>query len=133
MVIARVVDLATGAITDALPSDTLEAGPASTGVARGEFNPAWQPDGDLTVASLNLDGGSAAVSVGSDGREVETQTTETIDLPLGWSPDGEALAVRSVEGETPYEAGPSYVEVITGAGRARLSDSSDLPIVGWME
>jgi hypothetical protein len=133
MVVARVVDLATGAIADALPIESLEAGPSSTGVARGEFNPAWQPDGDLTVAKLNLDGGSAAVSVGADGSNVEALSATSMDLPLGWSPDGGTLAVRSVEGETPFEAGASYVEVISGGGRARVSDSSDVTIVGWME
>ena len=133
MVIARVLDLSTGAIRDALASDALEAGPASTGVARGEFNPAWHPEGDLTVARLNLDGGSAAVSVGTEGSTIETSSVTSIDLPLGWSPDGGALAVRSVEGATPYEAGANHVEVITIAGRQRVSESSDVTIVGWMK
>jgi hypothetical protein len=132
MVVARVVDLATGTISDALVTDSLEAGPSSTGVARGEFNPAWQPDGDLTVAAMNLDGGSTAVSVGDDGRHIEARTGEAMDLPLGWSPDGGTLAVRSVEGETPFEAGASYVEVISDGVRERVSESSDVTIVGWM-
>jgi WD40 repeat protein len=132
MVVARVVDLATGAVVDALGEGSLEAGPSSTGVARGEFNPAWQPDGDLTVASMNLDGGSAAVSVGSGGTEVETQSSDSMDLPLNWSPDGGTLAVRSVDGETPFEAGASHVELISDGGRERISESSDVTIVGWM-
>jgi hypothetical protein len=133
MVVARVVDLATGVIADALQEASLEAGPSSTGVLRGEFNPAWQPDGDLTVASMNLDGGSAAVSVGDDGTQIEAQSGEAMDLPLGWSPDGVTLAVRSVEGETPFEAGASHVELIMEGGRERVSESSDVTIVGWME
>jgi hypothetical protein len=116
-----------------LSADDLEAGPASTGVARGEFNPAWHPEGDLTVGRLNLDGGSAAVSVGPAGNTVATLSVTSMDLPLGWSPDGSALAVRSVEGATPYEAGANRVEVITSAGRQRVSDSSDVTIVGWMK
>ena len=55
-----------------------------------------------------------------------------MDLPLGWSPDGGTLAVRSVEGETPFDAGASHVELITDGGRERVSESSDVTIVGWM-
>lgn len=130
-VVARVVDLATGAISDALPTDALAIGPPSTGVARGEFNPAWSPDGALTIAAMNLDGGSTAVSVGDTGLAELSESADQMDLPLEWSPDGAALAIRAVEGDTPYEAGASYVEIVTDTGRARISESSDVTIVGW--
>ncbi|MBI5288878.1 MAG: hypothetical protein HY873_07890 [Chloroflexi bacterium] len=133
MIVARVVDLATGAISDAISTSALEAGPPSTGVSRGEFNPAWTPDGDLTVAALNLDGGAGAVTMSDLGATEETQNTDSIDLPLGWSPDGRTLAVRAVEGETPFEAGASHVELVRDGERERISDSSDISIVGWTE
>ena len=62
----------------------------------------------------------------------ELRSVDTIDLPLGWSPDGETLAVRSVEGETPYEAGASRVELVRNGVRQRISDTSDVTIVGWL-
>ena len=133
MIVARVVDLATGAMSDAFAADALEAGPPSTGVARGEFNPAWAPNGELTVASMNLDGGAGAVTLSADGLAQETENAEGIDLPLGWSPDGGTLAVRAVEGETPFEAGASHVELVRAGSRERVSDSSDVTIVGWSE
>jgi hypothetical protein len=132
-VVARLLDLETGEITDALAPDTLEAGPPSTGVARGEFNPAWKDDGALTVASLNLDGGASAVTVAQSGIDTETSAADRMDLPLAWSPDETALVVRAVEGETPFEAGPSYVEIVSVDGRQRISDSSDITMVGWLE
>lgn len=132
-VVARVCDLATGAISDLIGAADLSAGPPSTGVARGEFNPTWQPDGDLTVAALNLDGGASALSLDGAGVTAETVRDDAIDLPLTWSPDGETLVVRSVEGETPYEAGASRVEVLQDGEREPVSDSSDVTIVGWTE
>jgi Tol biopolymer transport system component len=133
-IVARVVDLATGAISDALNADALAAGPPSTGVARGEFNPAWAPGGELTVASMNLDGGAGAVSVEDGVADALTSGVDGMDLPLSWSPDGAALAVRAVDGETPFDAGASYVEIVGADGeRERVSESSDLSIVGWTE
>jgi hypothetical protein len=132
-VIARVVDLATGEIGDALAANALAAGPPSTGVARGEFNPAWKPDGELTVASLNLDGGATAISVDGAGVTTEAVSGDAIDLPMGWSPDGETLVVRAVRGETPMEAGTSRLEVLQSGDRQRISESSDVTVVGWTE
>ncbi len=133
MVVARVVDLATREIRDALPGDVLEAGPPSTGVARGEFNPAWTPDGKITVSSMNLDGGAGAVTASDGGLTAETENAEGIDLPLAWSPDGKTLVLRAVDGETPFEAGASYLELVREDGRVRVSESSDVTIVGWTE
>lgn len=133
-VITRRIDLTTAAISDVIAPSSLDAGPPSTGVARGEFNPAWRRDGDLTVASLQLDGGSEAISIDDAGAIASqvTQNADGIDLPLGWSPDGETLVVRSVEGKTPFDAGRSYVELVRGDVRVRLSDSADVLIVGWL-
>ena len=131
-IVARTLILATGAIADALPASALASGPPSTGVARGEFSPAWAPGGGLTIAALNLDGGATAVSTADGDATAELRSVDTIDLPLGWSPDGETLAVRSVEGETPYEAGASRVELVRNGVRQRISDMSDVTIVGWL-
>jgi len=94
---------------------------------------AWAPNGELTVASMNLDGGAGAVTLSADGLAQETENAEGIDLPLGWSPDGGTLAVRALEGETPFEAGASHVELVREGSRERVSDSSDVTIVGWSE
>ncbi len=134
-VVARIVDLASGEIRDALAPGALEAGPPSTGVARGEFNPVWTPGGELTVASMHLDGGASAITSDQSGNlRPETAASETLDLPLEWSPEGRTLVVRSVEGETPFEAGASHVEIVSPDGdRERVSESSDITIVGWTE
>ncbi len=131
-IVARTVVLATGQIVDVLMPDMQAAGPSSTGLARGEFSPAWAPDGALTVAAMNLDGGATAVSTSGGEATAEIRATDRIDLPLGWSPDGESLAVRSVEGETPYEAGASRLELVRDGVREQVSDSSDVTIVGWL-
>ena len=109
-------------------------GRSATG-PRAEFNPAWAADGTLTIASLKPGGGSDAVSVDASGETASVAGSgDAIDLPLAWSPDGDKLAVRSVAGATPAEAGESHVELIDsgGGGRERVSESADVLIVGWL-
>lgn len=132
-VIARTLDLRTGIAADAVAPDALQAGPPSTGVARGELNPAWRSNGELTIASLNLDGGGNAVTVdATGGTSALTANSNSIDLPLGWSPDGTTLAVRAVDGKTPFDAGESHVELVRDGARDRVSESADVQIVGWL-
>lgn len=117
------IDLASGAISLALPGDDTQSA----------FNPAWRPDGKLSVGAVLTSGGGEAVSVAGGGApSAITQTADSMDLPLTWSPDGGELLVRVVEGKTPFEAGPSHVEIIDSNGdRAQASDSADVLVVGW--
>ena len=122
-VVTMTLDLATAVAAEAVAKS-----------AGAEFNPAWRPDGELTIASVDAQGGGA-VSVDATGAtEQITGNDGAIDLPLGWSPDGATLAVRTIEGATPFEAGESHLELVTQhGGRERISDSADVLIVGWME
>lgn len=122
-VVTMTLDLATGIAAEAVAG--------STGA---EFNPAWTPDGELTIASLDALGGSA-VSVDANGAtEQITGSDGAIDLPLGWSPDGATLAVRTIESAPANEDPESHIELVTqDGGRERISESADVLIVGWME
>ena len=74
---------------------------------------------------MSVDAAGATEAVASSG--------DGIDLPLGWSPKGDRLAVRSVEGAAPNEAGPSHVELVDkDGGRQRVSDNADVLIAGWL-
>lgn len=118
------LDVASGAISDAVARD-----------GGDEFNPAWRPDGALTVAALGDDGAAAlSVADGGGNSEVTPASTEEIDLPLTWSPDGEHLAVRAVDGTSAHDAGESHVVLVDAQGaRQRVSDAPDVLIVGWLE
>ena len=132
-VIARTFDLASGAMSDAIGASGLEVGPTAGDVARGEFNPAWRSDGTLTISSLKIDGGSDALAISRGGAASSLVTNGSgIDLPLGWSPDGVTLAVRSVDGKAPNEASASHVELLRDGARERISDNADVLIVGWL-
>jgi Tol biopolymer transport system component len=124
-VVAKTVDVATGVVSDAV------AGGDGT---KMELNPQWNVDGKLTIASVKPEGGSAAVSVDASGAtEAVASSSDGIDLPLGWSPKGDRLAVRAVEGATPNQPGPSHVELIDAdGGRQRVSENADVQIVGWL-
>ncbi len=133
-VITKTLALDTGAASEAVSPEALAVGPPSTGVARGELNPAWRPEGTLTIASLNLDGGGNAVSLDATGTtSAITKNNDGIDLPLDWAPDGAALAIRSLEGKTPFDASASHVELVRGGDRQRVSDNADVQIVGWLK
>ncbi|MEX2245390.1 MAG: hypothetical protein WEC75_01770 [Dehalococcoidia bacterium] len=124
-IVAMTLDVATGTAGEAVV-----AGRAG----RAEYNPEWSPGGELTIGSVDREGGGArAVDADGTARAV-TQQADGIDLPLGWSPDGSTLAVRAIEGVTPIDAGQSHVELVDEDGsRERVSDSSDVLIVGWLE
>lgn len=123
--VAKTLDIATGAIADPLPAAD----------AKAQTNPAWKGDHDLTLGAVKADGGGDAVDVQAGGGIAArvTDNSDTMDLPLAWSPDGAQLAVRSVEGATPFEAGKSHIDLVDANGnRARVSDSADAAVVGWM-
>jgi hypothetical protein len=120
------VDVATGVVAEAV---------ASSDGARQEFNPAWRNDGTLTIASVDDSGGDTVSIDGGGGATAQlSDNDDSIDLPLGWSPDGATLAVRAVDGPNAHSAGASRVELLdAGGGRVAVSDSPDVLIVGWLE
>jgi Tol biopolymer transport system component len=123
--VAKTLDIATGAINDALPSAD----------AKAQVNPTWKGDHDLTLGAVKPEGGGDAVEVraGAGVTARITDNSDTMDVPLAWSPDGARLAVRSVEGATPFEAGASHIDLVDAEGnRARVSDNPDVTVVGWM-
>jgi len=122
--VARVLDLASGAIADA----------PDPGDGSSQLAPAFAEDGTLAIGALRPQGGGTAVEVHGDGSaSTLTDTGADIDLPIAWSPDGSKLAVRSVEDATSYSAGPSHIDLVDAAGgRARVSDGADTLVVGWM-
>ncbi|MBF6599614.1 MAG: hypothetical protein IVW36_03780 [Dehalococcoidia bacterium] len=122
--VTRTLDLATGSTADALPS----------GAASAAFNPAWKPNGQLTVGALSAGGGAGAVEISRSGESTPlTQNAASMDVPLSWSPDGSALAVRSVQGTTPASAGAASLDLVDSRGnRRRVGDGTDVLVVGWL-
>jgi Tol biopolymer transport system component len=117
---AMTVDLATGAVTDAVPSDP----------AVGEMSPAFDSAGTLTIAELGAAGGGASNVDGAGTTATISDGATGFDLPLAWSPDNSSLAVRSVA----PDSGASYIELVAPGGqRERVSDRADVLIVGWLE
>jgi hypothetical protein len=129
--IAQVLNLSTGAVQ------------APLGEARSaQFNPIWEPGGALTVGRLDAAGGSLARLSVDDGGLATTAALLPLsggagagfDVPLSWSPDGLHLAVRSFEGASVSDPGPSRIVVLSANGeRHELSPVSDVVIAGWLE
>ncbi|MCH8009633.1 MAG: hypothetical protein IIC91_12300 [Chloroflexi bacterium] len=130
---ARVYDVASGAVQGAV-----------AGLSGPQFNPIWDPAGGLTVG--RAPSGEAAGSLvhvsanGSSDAAVALAGPAAgfpaigFYVPLWWSPDGAHLVVRSFEGSSTANPGPSYVIVMGPAGdRQQLSPLSDVLVIGWLE
>jgi Tol biopolymer transport system component len=122
--VTETLDIASGAATAAIPQSETSA----------QLNPAWKPGGELTVGAVKPQGGGDAVTVQSAGATAKlTQNANSMDLPLAWSPDGNELAVRSVQGKTPFDAGAAHLDLVDANGaRQRVSNSADVLVVGWL-
>ena len=115
-------------------SETITDATASPDPARAEYNPAWDGDGKLSIAAVKPDGGGDAIADAAGAAQQLTDNTDSIDLPLDWSPDSTQLAVRSVEGASEFDAGASHIDLVARDGsRQRVSDSPDVIVVGWTE
>jgi hypothetical protein len=102
------------------------------------FNPAWHPDGDrIAVGRSPEDGASPAAVVSlSEGELVEAAPGpgRGFDVPVGWSPDGAYLAVRSFEGSSSAQPGRERLVIVEiGKERAEVGDGGTLSFIGWVE
>lgn len=104
-----------------------------------QFNPLWERDGVLTVGRIDGDGapiGIAATDAGAGWQSAPLPRPtggSGFDVPISWSPDGTHLAVRSFQGSSTAEPGPSFVAVLSvSGGRQLLSPLSDVMIAGWL-
>jgi hypothetical protein len=110
-------------------SDTLDAG--------DHFNPVWHPDGQrIAVGRTPVDGPSAAALVSLTGGKLEEATPgpdQGFDVPMGWSPAGDYLAVRSFEGRSAVAPGREHLVIIElGKGRQTVADKGMLDFIGWL-
>ena len=130
---ARVYDVASGAVQGAV-----------AGLSGSQFNPIWDPSGGLTVGRApSGEAAGSLVHVSANGSPDAAVTLEGpaagfpaigFYVPLWWSPDGAHLVVRSFEGSSTANPGPSYVIVMGPAGdRQQLSPLSDVLVIGWLE
>jgi Tol biopolymer transport system component len=110
----------------------------SEGLDAGDhFNPLWHPDGErITVGRPPVDGASAAALVSLVGGELEEVTPgpdQGFDVPAGWSPEGDYLAVRSFEGSSAAQPGREHLVIIElGKGRQTVADKGNLEFIGWL-
>ncbi len=133
---AQVVDIAPG-------GEARAASPADPGAVLFEqFAPVWTPDGrgltvgieafpDITAAAVTLVIEAPAVS--DDLPEALPAPEQGFDAPLGWSPNGHHLAVRSFDGRDAAEPGrESFAVIAPGGGRATVVSETELIYIGWL-
>jgi len=128
---AFVAELVEGAKPQPLSdfSATLDAG--------DHFNPVWHPNGQrIAVGRTPVDGPSAAALVSLAGgklEEIAPGPDQGFDVPMGWSPAGDYLAVRSFEGSSAAQPGREHLVIIElGKGRQTVGDNGKLEFIGWL-
>ena len=125
---ARVYDTEGGAVQGSI-----------AGLSGSQFNPIWDPSGGLTVGrapSGETTGAliHVAANAVSDTAVVLAAPATGFDVPISWSPNGDHLVVRSFEGTSASDPGPSHVVVVSPAGiRQQLSPLSDVLVIGWLQ
>jgi Tol biopolymer transport system component len=132
--VVQVLDLATAAVQTPLGD-----------AAGAQFNPIWDRNETITVGRVSdseraalrfsVDGSARLTTSGSRAAGAPLPAPATgFDLPLSWSPNGAYLIVRTFEGASPADPGPSHVVAVDAAGQRRpLSPQSDVEIAGWLE
>ncbi len=120
---ARVIDLATGAVHDALEGVTREE---DVGVA-------WRPGGagTVTVGSVTLSGGRVVLV---DGQERTVTAREPgFDVPVAWSPDGRFLALRAFSGADTEHPGVEQPVLVDVEGRRQpVRGAGPIEFIGWL-
>jgi len=128
---AFVVELVEGAEPQPLSdfASALDAG--------DHFKPLWHPDGERIAVGRTPDDGFSAVALvslaGGELEEVTPGPDQGFDVPAGWSPEGDYLAVRSFEGSSAAEPGREHLVAIEmGKERQTVADKGSLEFIGWL-
>ena len=108
-------------------AQAVEPGPAG-----GSASPVWGPGGTLHAGHF---GGTRVVPTG--GGEIRSAGVRVagavagFDLPLGWSPDGAYLALRTFDGTGPGNPGAEGVALLGPDGASQVVTGDGLRILGW--
>ena len=104
-------------------AQAVEPGPAG-----GSASPVWGPGGTLYAGHFGAGAGGGEIR--SAGVRVAAAVAG-FDLPVGWSPDGAYLALRSFDGTGPGDPGAEGVALLGPDGASQVVTGDGLRILGW--
>ena len=109
---------------------------AGGGGAGEQYGPVWRPGGGaVTVGGEAASSATGAVTLllsGPGGATELAAPPAGFDVPLGWSPDGRILAVRSFDGRNSTDPGAESYALVDGSGARRAVPArSQLLFLGW--
>jgi hypothetical protein len=102
-----------------------------------QFAPVWDASGEgLTFgreAYPEATASAATISLADGVVTTLAAPEQGFDAPLGWSPDGQYLAVRTFDGSSAYAPGTESLVVISVDGeRLSVTANSELIFLGWL-
>lgn len=100
---------------------------------RALFSPVWHPGGEtITLGTIPADGDNGVLNVPLGGGAVERLPgpQKGFDVPLGWSPQGDLLAVYEYS-EFPVESRPRLRLITPQGQRQDLGGQEELTFIGW--
>ncbi len=99
----------------------------------GSASPVWGPGGTLYAGPFGGDTSGSGTGSG-DIRSAGVRVAGAVagfDLPLGWSPDGAYLALRTFDGTGPGNPGAEGVALLGPDGASQVVTGDGLRILGW--
>lgn len=106
-----------------------------------QLDPAWYPDGRLTVGVLPDTGGPgqlALLALDLSSITLLAQPESGFDVPRAWAPDGTWLAVTHMSGTSQANPGDSRLDIVSVNGhRITVIDGPDMAskdaVLGWVK
>ncbi len=101
------------------------------------FNPTWDPNGNLLLGQLApTEAGSGIVSFLPTGNQPAFKSLSApkagFDVPLGQSPQGGWIALRSFEGRSAANPGRSVLAILDASGTRQLIATGEVTFLGWI-
>ena len=91
-----------------------------------QYAPAWRQDGALAVGTS-----MAPLVIDNRNSLILMPPEEGFDVPLGWSADGNYLAVRHFDGIDSYTPGSDSLVLIKQNKRMTIHNHGELIFLGW--
>ena len=91
-----------------------------------QYAPAWRQDGALAVGTS-----MAPIVIDNHNSLILMPPEEGFDVPLGWSADGNYLAVRHFDGIDSYAPGSDSLVLIKQNKRMTIHNHGELIFLGW--
>lgn len=99
---------------------------AASKTTGSDLSPVWSTATSVTIGQTQAGPTSEGVTSLADSK-----ATTGFDVPLGWSPDGQAIAVRSFDGKSVLAPGNAALSILHSDGSHTILTNKEATFLGW--